>query len=165
MSLLLRKLRKKKKKASFSVGKTIYARINDGKDLQYFASIAHKNGEERLFKVDVEEPTNVQIQAFLAGESEGLTKEAGKLHVFVDPFLQSIKRLLITSHIKQGKDLRDVYKQLHAQYNFTPREQLSIHELLLQSGLPLHADLGRLQEDNISPMDSKNVEFSTEFYS
>jgi hypothetical protein len=159
------KRKKKKKKSSFSIGKKVVARINDGRDLQYFVSVANVDGEERLFKVEVEEPNDEQVQAFMAGEGEGITKEAGKLHVFVDPFLQSIKRLLIQSHIRQGKNIQDVYNQLNDQYNFTPREQLSIHELLLQSGLPLYADLGRIQEENVSPMDSRNVEFSTEFYS
>jgi hypothetical protein len=156
--------RKKKKKASFSVGKKVVARINNGKDLQYFVSVASDDGEERLLKVEVEEPTSEQVQAFLIGEKDGLTKEAGQLSVFIDPFLQSVTRLLIQSHIRQGKNMQDVYKQLHAQYDFTPREQLSIHELLLQKGMPLNVDLGRLQEESPSPMDGQNVEYDTEFY-
>lgn len=161
---LVSKKRKKKKKASFSLGKKVFARINDGQDIQYFISVFSSDDEERLFKVEVEEPTDKQVQAFMDGEGEGITKEAGKLHVFVDPFLQSITRLIMRAHITQGKNIKDVYAQLHDQYNFTEREQLSIHEILLQKGLPIYADLGRLQEDDVSPMDSKNVEFSTEFY-
>jgi len=162
---LVSKKRKKKKKASFSLGKKVYARINNGQDIQYFISVFSSDDEERLFKVDVEEPNDAQVQAFMAGEGEGLTKEAGKLVTFVDPFLQSITRLIIRSHITQGKNIQDVYAQLNDQYTFTDREQLSIHEILMQKGLPLNADLGRLQEKDVSPMDSKNVEYSTEFYS
>lgn len=161
---LVSKKRKKKKKASFSLGKKVYARINNGRDIQYFISVCSSDDEERLFKVELEEPTDKQVQAFMEGEREGLTKEAGRLHVFVDPFLQSITRLIMRAHITQGKNIKDVYAQLHDQYKFTDREQLSIHEILLQKGLPVYADLGRLQEDNVSPMDSRNVEFSTEFY-
>ena len=100
----------------------------------------------------------------MAGEHKGLTKEAGKLQVFVDPFLQSITRLIMRAHITQGKNIKEVFAQLNDQYKFTDREQLSIHEILLQKGLPVNADLGRLQEKDVSPMDSRNVEFSTEFY-
>ena len=84
---------------------------------------------------------------------------------FVDPFLQSITRLLIRSHITQGKDLREVYARLDSQYKFTPREQLSIHELLLQKGMPLNVDLGRINEkEPIMPWDGKNIEYVTEYF-
>lgn len=162
---LVSKKRKRKKKASFSVGKEVVARLADkGREVQYFVSIAHTDGEEMLFPVSVVEPTDEQTRAFIAGNDKGLTKEAAALVTYVDPFLQSITRLLIRAHITQGKNLEDVYNQLNDQYEFTKREQLSIHEILLQKGLPLRADLGRLQEKDVSPFDSKNVEFSTEFY-
>lgn len=157
------KRKRRKKASSFSLGKTIYARINDGKNIEYFASVTASDGEERLLKVEIEEPTPSEVQAFIKGD-KGLTKEAGQLMTFVDPFLQSITRLLITAHVRNGKDIRDVYSQLDAQYNFTPREQLSIHELLLQKGLGLNVDLGRLQEKEVSSVDGNNVEFSTEYY-
>jgi hypothetical protein len=155
--------KKKKKKASFSLGKTIVARINDGDDIQYFASVTADNDEEVLLKVDVLEPDDGQVQAFIKGTDSGLTKEAAQLVTFIDPFLQSITRLLMRAHITQGKDIRQVYAQLDDQYKFTPREQLSIHELLLQKGLPVHTDLGRLLEKDPSPFDGKNVEFATTY--
>lgn len=154
--------KKKKKKAAVELGKVVYARINDGDDIQYFISVAAE-GEETLLKVEVEEPTDQQVQAFVAAEDGKITKEAGQLMTFVDPFLQSITRLLMRAHITQGRDLRDVYSQLDAQYKFTPREQLSIHELLLQKGMPLNVDLGRLQEKGATPFDGKSVEYVTQY--
>jgi len=165
LDALVGKKRKKKKKASLSIGKKIVARINDGEDIQYFASIAAADGTETLLKVALEEPSDEQVQNFMRGTQNKLTKEAGQLVTFVDPFLQSITRLLIKSHVTHGKDLREVYAQLDEQYNFTPRESLSIHELMLQKGMPMYVDLGRLNEKGPkTSTDGKNIEFSTEYY-
>ena len=161
---LVSKKRRRNRKASFSLGKKVVARLNDGADVQYFVSIFSSNNEERLFKVEMETPTDSQVQAFMKGNDKSLTKEAGNLVTFIDPFLQSITRLLITSHITQGKNIMDVYAQLDDQYTFTEREQLSIHEILMQKGLPLNIDMGRLQEKNPTSVDGKNIEYSTEYY-
>ncbi len=153
--------KKVKKKSSLVIGKQIVSRIKDGTNAEYFISVADGEDDEQLFKVEIVEPSDDQITAFLSGE--GITKEAAHLATFVDPFLQSITRLLIRSHVTHGKNLRDVYQQLHEQYSFTDREQLSIHELLLQKGLPPLADLGRIQEGKINQLDGKGVDHSVSY--
>lgn len=158
------KKRKRKKKASFTLDKKVVARLHDGNP-KYFLSVTASDGEEKLLEVALDVPTDEQVQAFMSGRAKGMTKEAGNLVTFVDPFLQSITRLLMTAHITHGRDLKDVYARLDEQYNFTPREALSIHELLKQKGLPLNVDLGRLHEKDVRPSDGKGVEFGTEYYS
>lgn len=162
-NLMGKKHKSKKKKASFVIGKKVVARLNDGQDLQYFISVANE-GEERLLKVEMSEPDAKQVQAFVSGQKKGITKEA-EFTTFVDPFLESITRILIRSHITQGKDLREVFARLNDQYDFTAREKLSIHELLRVSGLGMNFDLGRLNEkDPVLPSDGKNIEYVTEYF-
>lgn len=157
----------KNKKASVRVGKKVVARINDGTDIQYFVSVANANGEEMLLPVSVEEPTDAQVAQFVQGEerSSDMQKSAGAgVYLFEDPFLHSITRLLIQSHITHGKNMEDVYANFKEKYSFTPREELSIHELLYQKGFPLTKDLGRLGEDSVKRQDGKGVEYSTEYF-
>lgn len=164
---LVDKKRKRKKKAGWSLGKQIVARLGS-EDIEYYASVQAGNEEERLVKVEVVEPTDKQVQAFIEPEQQGLTKEASHLVTYIDPFIDSITRLLIRSQITQGKDIREVYAQLNEQYSFTDREKLSIHEVLKQKGIGgtgIYVDLGRVNDDNFSPFDGKNIEFVTEYYS
>jgi len=152
----------KKKKSSFRIGKEVVARINDGRDIQYFISIGN-DLEETLLKVSVLEPTDAQVALFL--EDEVLTKEAGAGVTLVeDPFLHSITRLLINSHIKNGKDMEKVYAHFKDKYDFTAREELSIHELLYQKGFNLIKDFGRVGEGKVRPSEGKGIEHDTEYY-
>lgn len=163
---LVSKKRKKKKKANWSLGKTVVARLG-GDQIEYYASVMAGDEDERLLKVEVVEPTDKQVQAFVGPEQQGLTKEASYLVTYVDPFIDSITRLIIRAQITQGKDIREVYSQLDEQYNFTDREKLSIHEVLKQKGIGgtgIYVDLGRINEENPNPFDHKNIEFSTEYY-
>jgi len=163
---LVNKKRKKKKKASFSIGQKIVARLGS-EDVEYYASVIADGKEEKLLKVEVVEPTDQQVLAFVSPDENGLTKEASALVTYVDPFIDSITRLIIRSHITQGKDIREVYGQLDDQYSFTDREKLSIHEILKQKGIGgtgLHVDLGRINEKEPNQFDGKNIEFATEYY-
>lgn len=158
--------KRRKKRANWSLGKTVVARIGDT-EIQYYASVVADNNEEKLLKVDVVEPSDSQVSAFMKPDNDGLTKEAGQLVTYVDPFIDSITRLIIRSHITHGKDIREVYAQLDAQYEFTSREELSIHEVLKQKGIGgtgLHVDLGRLQEPGANQFDGKGIEFGTTYY-
>ena len=152
--------KRKKKKASFRLGKNIVARL-DGDQATFYASVGGDSMEETLVPVEVVEPSDEQLATFASAEN-GLKKEAAFM-TFMDPFLEAITRLLIRSHVTHGKDLRDVYGQLDSQYKFTDRESLSIHEILRQAGLGMHTDLGRLNEKNVNIFDGKNVEFSTTY--
>lgn len=164
-NLMEKKHKKHKKAASLKVGKTVVARMNDGVDIQYFMSVDTGAGEE-LFQVAINEPTDTQVQTFAAGETFGITKEAGsaKIVLFEDPFLHSITRILINSHVSAGKNIEDVYNKLKKKYAFTSREELSIQELLLQKGLQFNKDLGRLGEEDYNSFDGMGVEHNTTYY-
>jgi hypothetical protein len=153
--------KKRKKKASFRLGKRIVARL-DGEGDIFYASVSGDSMDEMLVPVDVVEPTDEQMATFASAKNNKIKKEAA-FATFMDPFLEAITRLLMRAHITHGKDLRDVYGQLDSQYKFTDRERLSIHEILRQAGLGLNVDLGRINEKDVNIFDGKNVEFSTTY--
>lgn len=158
--------KKIKKKSSVRVGNQVIARINDGNDIKYYISVDDGDGEE-LLPVTLAEPTDEQVQIFALGEetNDQLVKEAGsaKIFLFEDPFLHAITRLLINSHVSAGRDIEKVYAGLKNKYGFTPREELSIQELLLQKGFPMFKDLGRLGEDQ-DPTSPDGVDFGTTYH-
>ena len=158
--------KKMKKKASVRIGNQVVARINDGTDIKYYIPFDDGEGEE-LLPVTLAEPTDEQVQIFALGEETGnlLVKEAGsaKIFLFEDPFLHAITRLLINSHVSAGRDIEKVYAGLRTKYDFTPREELSIQELLLQKGLPMFKDLGRIGEDQ-DPTSPDGVDFGTTYH-
>lgn len=152
----------RKKKSSFRIGKEVVARMNDGQDIQYFIAIG-SDEEETLLQVRLVEPTDEQVAAFIQNES--LTKEAGAgITLVEDPFLHSITRLLISSHITNGKDMEKVYAHFKDKYDLTPREELSIHELLHQKGFPLIKDLGRVGEETVNRSEGNGIEHDTEYF-
>lgn len=154
--------KRKKKASSVRVGKEVVARINDGQNIQYFIAVG-SGDQETLLEVKLAEPTDAQVQKFVEGEA--LSKKAGAgITLVEDPFLHSIVRLLITSHITNGKDMEKVYASLKDKYSFTPREELSIHELLHQKGFPLIKDLGRLGEETVSKTDGAGIEHVDHYY-
>jgi len=158
--------KRRRKKAGWSMGKKIVARLGSN-NVEYYASIQDGSDDELMVKVEVIEPSDKQVQAFVGPDQQGLTKEASYMVTYIDPFIDSITRLLIRSQITHGKDIREVYSQLNEQYDFTDREQLSIHEVLKQKGIGgtgIQVDLGRLNEESPNQFDMKNVEFSTEYY-
>jgi hypothetical protein len=149
-----------KKKSSVRIGNTVVARIKDGQDIGYYIPCDFGDGEE-LLRVAVEEPTDGQVQTFAVGEDASMVKEAtAKIYLFEDPFLHAITRLLINSHVSAGRDIEQSYEKLKEKYDFTPREELSIQELLRLKGFPVFKDMGRLGEDQ-DPSDGKGVDFST----
>jgi hypothetical protein len=157
--------KKKRKKASLKLGKKVLARFNDGENVQYFISVSN-GSDETLLPVELDEPTPEQVQAFIDGQKQSLTKEAGSARIVLveDPFLHAITRILINSHVTHGRNIEEVYAGLNDKYKFTAREELSIQELLNQKGLWLQKDLGRLGEKDVKPFDGKQIDVSTEYF-
>jgi hypothetical protein len=156
--------KKIKKKASVKVGTQVIARINDGTNIGYYVAVDTGDGEE-LLPVTLAEPSDEQVQVFALGEDEGLVKEAGsaKVFLFEDPFLHAITRLLINSHVSAGRDMEKVYASLKSKYDFTAREELSIQELLLQKGMHMFKDLGRIGEEQ-DPSSGTGIDFGTTYH-
>jgi hypothetical protein len=157
--------KKKRKKASLKLGKKVLARFNDGENVQYFVSVSN-GSDETLLPVELDEPSPEQVQAFIDGQKQSLTKEAGSARIILveDPFLHAITRILINSHVAHGRNIEEVYAGLNDKYKFTAREELSIQELLNQKGLWLQKDLGRLGEKDVKPFDGKQIDVSTEYF-
>lgn len=156
-----------RKKAYVRVGKQVVARMHDGNDIQYYVEVA-RGDEAELLPVSLAEPTDEQVQLFVKGEVEdGLTKEAGtaKVYLFEDPFLHAITRILINAHTSAGRNIEEVYAKLKDKYAFTPREELSVQELLMQKGMPIFKDFGRMGEKETWFADGKGVEDNTTYHS
>lgn len=153
-----------KKKASVKVAQEVVTRIKDGTDIQYYIEVDNGFDMPQMLPVSIAEPTEEQVQKFARGE-ESLTKEAqtARIVLFEDPFLHAITRILINSSVSAGRNIEDIYSQLKKKYAFTPREELSIQNLLVEKGMPIFKDLGRLGEA-ADPADGKGVDFSTTYY-
>lgn len=161
--LISKKTERFKKKSAVKIANEVVSRINDGVSIKYYISVDDGEGEE-LLPVTLAEPSDEQVQIFALGDADGLTKEAGtaKIYLFEDPFLHAITRLLINSQVSAGRDIDSVYDTLKDKYAFTPREELSIQELLLQKGFPIFKDLGRIGEE-YDPSDDKGIDFGTTY--
>lgn len=147
--------KKQNKRAEIMLGKRVFARINDGTDIQYFISVSD-GSSETLLPVQLEEPTDKQVQAFVSGE--GLKKEATKttkIQLFEDPFMHALSRILIESHVTHGKDVDEEFQFLAKKYKLTDRERLSLQEVLLQKGLPFNKDLARDGDGDYHPSDGR----------
>lgn len=153
-----------KKKASVKVAQEVVTRIKDGTDIQYYIEVDNGFDLPQMLPVSIAEPTEEQVQKFARGE-QSLTKEAqtARIVLFEDPFLHAITRIPINSSVSAGRNIEDVYSNLKKKYAFTPREELSIQNLLVEKGMPIFKDFGRLGEP-ADPADGKGVEFSTTYY-
>lgn len=141
--------KKTNKKSSVWVGKKVIARLYDGIDFKYYIPIV-RDGDEELFEVKIAEPSDEQVQKFVAGEDESgnLKKEAGsaKIHLFEDPFMHAITQIIISSHVSSGRNMQETFEHLKKKYALTPREELSVASLIREKGFPLNNDLGLMNE-------------------
>ncbi len=102
-------------------------------------------------EVDLESlPTSDEIQEALdskfvvANDVDSLVKEATtpRLQVVVTPFERAIVGILINSVVSAGHPFEDVYEFLNKKYGFTPREELSVMQLAMDSGFHIFKDRG-----------------------
>jgi hypothetical protein len=100
-----------------------------------------------------------------AGQKEQLEKSAAtpKINVYVSAFERAVVGTLLNSSVSAGRNIEDVYDKLKNKYNFTPREELAIQQLIADYGYPMFKDRGRLNE-NSDPSDGNGVDFSTNYY-
>jgi len=155
---------KYRKKASVKIAQDVVTRINDGINIQYYIEVDNGYDLPQMLPVSIAEPTPEQVQKFASGE-EAFVKEAqtARIVLFEDPFLHAITRLLINSSVSAGRNIEEVYAKLKKKYSFTPREELSIQNLLVEKGMPVFKDFGRLSED-ADPSDGNGIDFSTTYY-
>ena len=110
---------------------------------------AENDGEESLLQVALEEPSDLQVRAYIEWEEGKFKKEASSARIVLmaDPFLHEVTNIIIRSHVTYGRNIESVYRDLAKKYTFTNRDHLAVHSLLREKGLLIDRDLSRLGEE------------------
>lgn len=82
-------------------------------------------------------------------EGEGLVKEAGTatLGVFITPFERAIVGALINGVVSGGRNIEELYTEAKKKYDITPREELSVFQILSDMGYANFRDRLRLGDN------------------
>ena len=86
-----------------------------------------------------------------------------KINLMITPFERAITGAIINGKVSQGKDPEKTYDYLTAKYKLDDREQLSVQQLLMDMGYPIHKDRGLLGEDDKNPQGG-GVELATNYW-
>lgn len=99
-----------------------------------------------------------------AEDGDSLQKTAGLpvMQVFMTPFERAIVGTIINAKVAGGRNIEEVYDRLKNKYNFTPREELAIQQLIADHGYPVYKDRGLLNEPT-DPASGDNVEWQTNY--
>jgi len=74
-----------------------------------------------------------------------LKKEAAtpnKMFISVSPFERAISGIMINAHVSAGHSMEEVYDYLSKKYGITPREELAIMQICMDSGFHIFKDRG-----------------------
>lgn len=95
-------------------------------------------------------------------ENEAMEKKAfsPKLRVVVTPFERAISGILINSVVAGGKPFEEVFEFLKKKYDLDERDELSIMQVVMDSGFPIFKDRGTFSQD---PSKSKEENYGIEF--
>jgi len=96
---------------------------------------------------------------------ETLEKSASTpiLNVYMSPFERAIVGTMINSKVSAGKNIEETYDRLKNKYNFTPREELAIQQLVSDYGYPIYKDRGLLNEPS-DPAAGDGVDWMTNYH-
>lgn len=138
----------RRKTANFKMSSSVYARIGPDGDPAYYIR-AEADGHESLLPVAIEEPSDIQVRAYMEWEAGGFKKEASSARIVLmaDPFLHEITNIIIRSHVTYGRNIETVYRDLSKKYAFTNRDHLAVHSLLREKGLLIDRDFSRIGEE------------------
>ena len=97
-------------------------------------------------------------------QNDGLEKTAGTpvINVYVSSFERAIVGTMINSKVSAGRNIEETYDRLKNKYNFTPREELSIQQLVADYGYPVFKDRGLLNEPS-DPASGDGVDWLTNY--
>jgi len=84
------------------------------------------------------------------------------LNVYMSPFERAIVGTMINSKVSAGKNIEETYERLKNKYNFTPREELAIQQLVADYGYPFYKDRGLLNEPS-DPAAGDGVDWMTNY--
>lgn len=91
------------------------------------------------------------------GEEElDMVKEAGTPHfngisIYITPFERAIVGALINGTVSGGRNMEELYEDVKKKYDLSPRESLSIFQILVDFGYPTFKDRLRLGEKDGDP--------------
>lgn len=85
------------------------------------------------------------------------------INVYVTAFERAIVGTIVNSAVSGGRDIEETYERLKNKYNFTPREELAIQQLVSDYGYPVYKDRGLLNEP-VSPSSGDGVEWQTNYH-
>jgi len=85
------------------------------------------------------------------------------LNVYMTPFERAIVGILINSKVSAGRNIEETYLKLKNKYNFNPREELSIQQLVADYGYPVLKDRGLLNEP-ADPASGDGIDFQTQYH-
>lgn len=116
---------------------------------------------------DIKNDKMVCLHCEAEGRAEDgeLTKEATTpvLNVYMTPFERAIMATIINSKVSAGRHIEETYELMKNKYNFTPREELAIQQLISDAGFPFYKDRGRLNEES-DPASGDGVDWATNYY-
>lgn len=98
-------------------------------------------------------------------EDDSFEKTAGtaKINVYVSAFERAIIGTMINSKVSAGRNIEETYDKLKNKYNFTPREELAIQQLVSDYGYPVYKDRGLLNEPS-DPASGDGVDWLTNYH-
>lgn len=107
----------------------------------------------------------LHCNADTASGSDEIKKEAGTpiLNVYLTAFERAIVGTIINSAVSAGNNIEETYHLLKNKYNFTPREELAIQQLIADYGYPIYKDRGRLNEES-DPAAGDGVDWVTNYH-
>ena len=107
----------------------------------------------------------LHCDATATGDNGELKKEAGTpiLNVYMSGFESAIVRTIVNSSVSAGNNIEETYQLLKNKYNFTPREELTIQQLVADYGFPVFKDRGRLNEES-DPAAGDGVDWASNYH-
>lgn len=114
---------------------------------------------------DVKNDKMVCLHCEADGQSDELKKEATTpvLNVYMTPFERAIVGTIVNSKVSAGRHIEETYELMKNKYNFTPREELAIQQLIADYGYPMVKDRGRLNEES-DPASGDSVDWNTNYH-
>lgn len=102
-------------------------------------------------------------------EYSNLKKEAAtpnKMFISVSPFERAISGIMINAHVSAGHSMEEVYDFLSKKYAITPREELAIMQICMDSGFHIFKDRGTYSglEKDSSSNKSNGVDFIKNYF-
>ena len=108
---------------------------------------------------------NEEVVCLKCNAEKGLEKTATvpKINVYVSAFERAVVGTIINSTVSAGRNIEETYVHLKNKYNFTPREELAIQQLVEDYGFPIFKDRGRLNE-NSDPASNEGKDWAAQYY-